>query len=84
MATTYRLVGYDRMTDDMVASHPIPFRMVDYVRDRAGVWGRTDIVGEWPLDEIQARSIAWLIDVDIDQQLTLAWFLEPYESSGAA
>ena len=75
----YKLVGYDRATELVAAEHVIPDTLVERAKNAAGIRARPEIIGDWPLNEHQARKIAAMIGAtDIAGR---DWFLEPYSET---
>jgi hypothetical protein len=78
MVTVYRLVGYDRTSEFLEERHDIPAGQVAPAKRTAGIGAaESELLGDWPLSDDQARAIAELIHLAID----LAhrdYFLEPY------
>jgi hypothetical protein len=74
---SYKLVGYDRQTELLTVEHLVPLALVRRAKIIAGIAGRPEIIGDWPLSTEQARSIAEIggIEADLDRY---DWFLEPY------
>jgi hypothetical protein len=79
MTMVYKLVGYDRATELVAAEHVIPDKLVERAKHMAGIGARPEIIGDWPLNEQQARVIGAMIDAtDIGGR---DWFLEPYSET---
>jgi hypothetical protein len=77
MASTYKLVGYDRETELLAVDHRLPAASVERAKVIAGTAAQPDIVGDWPLSPDQARGIAEIAGVTLDFD-RYDWFLEPY------
>lgn len=76
MSLIYRLVGYDRATDALVVEYAIPAAYVEQTKMMAGLAGRPEIIGDWPLSEQQAQKIANFIGKEAAIE-RYDWFLEP-------
>lgn len=83
MAVTYKLVGYDRQTEFLVAEHIVPARCLERAKLIAGIATRPEIIGDWPVSAAQARDIAAIAGLRVDSD-RYDWFLEPYTVSGAS
>lgn len=78
MKVTFKLVGYDRETEDLVEKHVIPAKYLDFAKKVAGIHNdATALGGDTPLTPSQARDIAGTINVTIDVTRR-DYFLEPY------
>jgi hypothetical protein len=75
MRHIYRLVGYDRRTERLAQRYDIPPAKAKKAKDLVGL--EPDDIGDMPLTDPQARSIAAMIgaEIDIDR---FEYFLEPY------
>jgi hypothetical protein len=83
MKVVHRLVGYDRRTDRMKTSCNIPADVLAEAKRIAGVSSDDpDAAWSYPLSIQQARSIALLIQIEIDPN-RLEFFLEPFADSAA-
>jgi hypothetical protein len=78
MPLIYKLVGFDRDTEQLVVAHEIPAAQVDRAKSIAGIAGKPEIIGDWPLTEDQAAAIADVIHQRIDLQHQ-DFSLEPYD-----
>jgi hypothetical protein len=76
MKMTYRLVGYDRRTERMADSHIVPDRHVQHGSQVAHYTDDSRDVGDAPLNAMEAKDIAGMINVSIDVQ-HCDYFLEP-------
>jgi hypothetical protein len=74
-ALIYKLIGYDRKTEELAVEYVIPSASVERVKVIAGIARRPEFVGDCPLSEGRAREIAALIGVRLDRGRN--WFLEP-------
>ncbi len=82
MALAYKLVGFDRDTEALVASHEIPADKILEAKTIAGIAGNPAIIADWPLSPEQASAITVLgAELDVD---SLDWALEPYTLADAA
>ena len=76
MRTVYRLVGYDKDTEQMVFSRVVPNRLVDFARKVAHFTDDPEDVGDAHLTPDEAKDIAGAMDVPIDARMR-EWFLMP-------
>jgi hypothetical protein len=77
MTFKYRLVGYDRTTEFLEASYDVPAGKQAAVRLAAGLKPTVaTMLGDWPLADEAARTIAQLIGQEIDLA-RMEFFLEP-------
>ena len=83
MALVYRLVGFDRRTEALVASHDIPADKILQAKTIAGIAGNPAIIADWPLSPEQASAITALLGAELDVD-SLDWTLEPYTLADAA
>jgi hypothetical protein len=77
MALVYKLVGFDRETEFLVASRDIPAEKVPHTKAIAGIANEPAIIADWPLSRDQAGAIADLIGTKIEVA-DYNWALEPY------
>jgi hypothetical protein len=80
MALIYKLAGYDPKTEELAVEHVIPDASVERAKLIAGISGRPEIIGDWPLSGDQACAIAHMIGVNADPSRH-NWFLEPSAST---
>ena len=66
MALTYKLVGFDRATEALAATHGIPQDKVPQAKTIAGIADNPAIIADWPLSRDQAGAIAGLIGTKIN------------------
>jgi len=78
MAVAYKLVGFDRKTEQLAEAYDIPAALVDRAKEIAGIANRPEIIGDWPLTAGQAAAIADTISRRIDIRHH-DFSLEPYE-----
>jgi hypothetical protein len=83
VALVYRLVGFDRRTEALVASHDIPTEKILQAKTIAGIADNPAIVADWPLSRAQASAITALLGAELDVD-SLDWALEPYTLGDAA
>ena len=83
MALVYRLVGFDRSTEALVASHDIPADKILQAKTIAGIVDNPAIIADWPLSRDQASAITALLGAELDVD-RLDWALEPYTLADAA
>jgi hypothetical protein len=77
MTVIYCLVGYDKTTEELVSRMRLSPEHVQAAKAIARIPMDDDTqVGDWPLDESQARDIAGLLGMPVSQ--TSDFFLEPY------
>jgi hypothetical protein len=74
----YRIVTYDRATDRMKGNLPIPPNALDEIKRIAGFGPQDDGLGEYPLDEIQTRQVARILDFNPEPD-RFYYYVEPYE-----
>jgi hypothetical protein len=74
----YRIVTYDKKTERMKGSLPIPLSVLEQIKRIAGFGPQDDGLGEYPLDEGQTRQIAGILGFRPDPQ-HFYYYLEPYE-----
>jgi hypothetical protein len=77
MPLIYKLVGFDRDTEQLAVAHEIPPAEVLRAKLIAGIADKPEIIGDWPLTEDQAAAIADVIHQRIDLQRQ-DFSLEPY------
>jgi hypothetical protein len=58
----HRTVTYDKTTERMKGNRPIPSSVLDQVKRIAGFDPKDDGLGEYPLDELQTRQVARILD----------------------
>ncbi len=83
MATTYKLVGYDRASELLVEKLEIPAGLVARATEAAGIAAGEELMGDWPLTDGQAQTIAALIGQPLDL-LHREYMLEPYAEALSA
>jgi hypothetical protein len=74
----YRIVTYDRASERMRGSMPIPSTVLDQIKRIAGFGPRDDGLGEYPLDDAQARQVAQMLDFNPEPD-QFYYYVEPYE-----
>jgi len=74
----YRVVTYDKKTEEMRASLRIPPIVVTEAKRIAGFQPQDDGLGEYPLDEEQTREIAALLGFCPEPD-RFYYAVEPYE-----
>jgi hypothetical protein len=81
MEVTYKLVGFDRATEELAVTYDIPRDKVGQMKYIAGIVDRPEIFADWPLSRDQARAITGLIGAELDVQ-SFDWAVEPYTLPG--
>jgi hypothetical protein len=79
MTMQYRLICYNRSTDEAGGLFPIPGRYLARVLKIAGIKNAKEL-GEYPLNDEQIRDIAALIGLKPDLS-RFAYHLEPFGST---
>jgi hypothetical protein len=74
----YRLVTYDKKTERMAGTRPIPWANVTKIKKLTGVTPQDDGLGEYLLDVDQIRRISEILDFD-PQPESYYYYLEPYD-----
>jgi hypothetical protein len=74
----YRIVAYDKATERMKGTLPIPASVLEDIKRIAGFAPQDDGLGEYPLDEGQIRQVARVLDFD-PQPDRFYYYVEPYE-----
>jgi hypothetical protein len=74
----YRIVTYDKATERMKGSLPIPASVLEDIKRIAGFAPPDDGLGEYPLDEGQTRQIARILDFNPEPN-RYYYYVEPYE-----
>jgi hypothetical protein len=74
----YRVVTYDRATERMKGSMPIPVGVLEQVKRVAGFGRQDDGLGEYPLNEAQTRQVARILDFNPEPD-RFYYYVEPYE-----
>jgi hypothetical protein len=74
----YRIVTYDKLTERMAGSLPIPRPLVAEIRKIAGVSPLHDGLGEYPLNEEQTSRVAQLLGFPPAPE-RFHYYLEPYD-----
>lgn len=77
MEMLYRLVGFDRRTDELVSSDAVPSELIPEVRKIAGIPTSDDGAGDYPLDCSQSSKIARRLGIAARTDTT-DYFIEPY------
>jgi hypothetical protein len=74
----YRIVTYDRTSERMSGSMPIPLTVLDQIKRIAGFGPLDDGLGEYPLDDGQTRQVAQILHFtpELDR---FYYYIEPYE-----
>jgi hypothetical protein len=83
MELVYRLAGFDRETEALVASHDIPADKILQAKTIAGIAGNPAIIADWPLSRDQASAITALLGAELGVE-SLDWALEPYTLADVA
>jgi hypothetical protein len=73
----YRLVGFDRKTDEMVSSDAVPSELIGEMRQIAGIPASDDGTGDYPLDCSQSSRIAQRLGIAARTD-AVEYFIEPY------
>jgi hypothetical protein len=74
----YRIVTYDRASERMRGSMPIPSTVLDQIKRIAGFGPQDDGLGEYPLNDAQARQVAKILDFNPEPD-RFYYYIEPYE-----
>jgi hypothetical protein len=82
MTTVYRLVGYDKETERKSHEVAIPRENLPTVAKLAGILPNDDGLGDYALDEEQAKEIARVLKTTIDCG-SYAYYVEPYDVPAA-
>lgn len=80
MVMIYKLVGFDRATEEPEITQDIPRDKVSRAKKIAGIANKPAIFADWPISRDQARAITDLIGVEFDVD-RFDWALEPYPAS---
>jgi hypothetical protein len=75
----YRVVTYDRATERIKGSMPIPVGVLEQVKHVAGFGRQDDGLGEYPLDEVQTRQVARILNFNPEPG-RFYYYVQPYES----
>ena len=76
----YRVVTYDRKTEQMRGNLRIPPNMLAEIKRMAGFQPQDDGLGEYPLNEEQTRDIAQILGFRPEPD-RFSYYVEPYEPS---
>jgi hypothetical protein len=82
MGIVYRLVGYDKETERKTGEFALPDEKLAAVKEMAGFKPTDDGLGDYPLNDDQARDIARLLNLKIDCD-AYTYYVEPYEKPAA-
>jgi hypothetical protein len=74
----YRIVTYDRATERMKGNIHIPPSVLEEIKRIAGFGPQDDGLGEYPLDEVQTRQVARILDFNPEPD-RFYYYVEPYE-----
>ena len=74
----YRIVTYDRTTDRMKGNLPIPSSVLEQIKRIAGFGPKDDGLGEYPLDKVQTRQVAGILDFN-PNQIVFYYYVESYD-----
>jgi len=74
----YRVVTYDRTSERMKGSLIVPPSITAKVKKIAGFKPKDDGLGEYPLDEQQARQVAKLLGFKPEPE-RFYYYVEPYD-----
>jgi hypothetical protein len=74
----YRVVTYDRATEQMKGNLSVPPSVLDEVKEIAGFQPQDDGLGEYPLDDKQTRRIARILEFRPEPN-KFYYYVEPYE-----
>ncbi len=74
----YRVVTYDKTTERMKGSLIVPPAVLTKVKKVAGFWPKDDGLGEYPLDEEQARKVANVLGFKPNPD-RFYYYVEPYD-----
>ena len=74
----YRVVTYDRKTEQMRGNLRIPPNMLAEIKRMAGFQPQDDGLGEYPLNEEQTRDIAQILGFRPEPD-RFSYYVEPYE-----
>ena len=77
MRISYRLVAFDRQTEELIGSHAVPQKFVSGIRKAARIPPADDGAGDYPLDTEQAQKIANKLGIAVHPE-TADYFIEPY------
>jgi hypothetical protein len=80
MAMIYKLVGFDRATEEPEITQDIPRDKISRAKRIAGIANKPAIFADWPISHDQSRAITNLIGVEFDVH-RFDWALEPYPAS---
>jgi hypothetical protein len=75
----YRIVTYDRTTEQMKGSLVVPPSVLGRVKKIAGFTPQDDGLGEYPLDEDQTRRIAKVLGFRAEPE-RFFYYVEPYDA----
>ena len=75
----YRIVTYDKNTERMKGSLPVPLNVLPEVKRIAGFKPEDDGLGEYPLDKEQTREIARILGFYPEPD-NFYYYVEPCES----
>jgi hypothetical protein len=82
MTIGYRLVGYDKETERKSNEVAIPDEDLPAIVEVAGILPTDDGLGDYPLDDEQAKAIARILKTTIDCG-SFVYCVEPYEIPAA-
>jgi hypothetical protein len=74
----YRIVIYDRSSETMKGSLVVPPSVLARVKKIAGFQPRDDGLGEYPLDEAQARQVAKILGFRPEPE-RFYYYVAPYD-----
>ena len=74
----YRVVTYDRSTEEMRGNLVIPPNVLGKVKKIAGFEPDDDGLGEYPLDDDRARKVARVLGFRAEPE-RFFYYVEPYE-----
>jgi hypothetical protein len=74
----YRIVTYDRTTERMKGSLIVPPSVLAKMKKLAGFKPKDDGLGEYPLDDEQARQVAKILGFSPEPE-RFYYYVEPYE-----
>ena len=57
----YRVVTYDRATEQMERNLPVPPSLLNEIKEISGFQPQDDGLGEYPLDDEQTRRVARIL-----------------------
>ena len=77
----YRVVTYDRTSEQMKGSLVVPPSVLAKVQKAAGFKPSDDGLGEYPLDEAQTRKVGKILGFRPDAD-RFYYYVEPYDPPG--